>query len=91
MTDADRQERIRRHVAALGAAELTYVTEWLGYLPYGVYHWLEVDGRDVTDGMPDGWQLADLVHLEREGLLERIDEARDPKDEHSLRIRFRVQ
>jgi len=89
MTDAERLEHIRRRLAA--TPELAYVSEWLGYLPYGVYHWLEVDGRDVTGEMPDGWQLEDLVRLEREGFLERIDEERDPKDEHSLRIRFRVR
>jgi len=89
MTDAERLEHIRRRLAA--TTDVTYVSEWLGYLPYGVYRWLEVDGRDVTDGMPDGWRLEDLARLEREGFLERTGEERDPKDEHSLRIRFRVR
>lgn len=90
MTDAERLERIRRHLAAT-RGEFTYASEWLGYLPYGAYHWLEVDGRDVTGGMPDGWTLEDLVSLEREGFLERQGEERDPKDEHWRRIRYRVR
>lgn len=90
MTDAERLECIRRHLAAMGG-EFIYASEWLGYLPYGAYHWLEVDGRDVTGGMPDGWQLEDLFRLEREGVLERLDEERDPKDEHGRRIRYRVR
>ncbi len=91
MTEAERRERIRAHIAALGAGELDYVSEWLGYLPYGAYHWLEVSGRDATDGMPTGWKLADLVELEREGILERLGEERDPKDDHACRIRYRVR
>ncbi|NOU51280.1 hypothetical protein HG263_12155 [Pseudoalteromonas sp. JBTF-M23] len=27
--------------------EVTYKSEWLGYLPYGQYHWIEVDGEEV--------------------------------------------
>ncbi|MBW3243257.1 hypothetical protein KUV57_11170 [Epibacterium sp. DP7N7-1] len=32
---------------------ITYCSEWLGYLPYGLYHWIEVDGRDISDQIPD--------------------------------------
>ena len=27
--------------------DFTYKSEWLGYLPFGQYHWIEVSGNDI--------------------------------------------
>ena len=65
-----------------GTHELKYVSEWLGYLPFGQYHWVEV-GKDhhVEQGFPDGWEERDLDRLEDAGLLELVDhEERDETD-----------
>ena len=31
-----------------GENKISYHSEWLGYLPYGQYHWVAVNGKDVT-------------------------------------------
>jgi hypothetical protein len=88
--DADRIARVRAHLATVAPCEVTYHSAWLGYLPYGAYHWLEVDRVDVTAGMPADWQREDLFALERAGFLDKIDEQRDPAEPHDVRIVFRV-
>ena len=65
-----RLDAIRAHLRAW--TEIVYCSEWLGYLPYGAYQWIEAAGRDVSAGMPAGWTLDDLLVLEREGFLERL-------------------
>jgi hypothetical protein len=94
MTIAERLERIREHlgtaVAGSERREVVYQTEWLGYLPYGAYQWIEAEERDVTSGMPPDWELGDLLALEREGFLERLEEWRDPEDPQTLRRTYRV-
>lgn len=51
--------------ASIGRDEgrISYRSEWLGYMPYGRYHWIEVDGRDVSSQVLDMDCL--LVDLQR--------------------------
>lgn len=58
-------------------ARIRYRTEWLGYLPYGQYHWVDVDGAGELR-LPDGWAMDDLLALERAGHLRRVSETREP-------------
>ncbi|QXI31056.1 hypothetical protein [Pseudomonas vanderleydeniana] len=91
---SDRQGIIKGRIEALVAAsavdEITYQSEWLGYLPFGVYHWIEHQGKEVSSDFPAGWTLEDLAGLERSGFLELIESQQDPTDEFDRRIRYRV-
>ncbi len=82
--------RIEAVVAASGVGEITYQSEWLGYLPFGVFHWVEHRGRDISSDFPAGWTLEDLTDLERSGFLEVLETHENPEDEFDRRIRYRV-
>lgn len=84
------RNRISAAVAASGSDEITYKSEWLGYLPFGVYHWLEYLGQDLSGDMPAGWTLEDLDTLEQTGFLQRLDIYENPEDEFDRHIRYRV-
>jgi hypothetical protein len=77
-------------LAAAGANQAVYTSEWLGYLPFGLYHWVECNHATVSDQFPADWTQADLVALERCGFLARVSEWQDPDDEFHSRITYRV-
>jgi hypothetical protein len=66
-------------------ARIVYQTEWLGWLPYGQYHGVDVEhagGREhVSRRFPADWALEDLLALERAGILRRLSEAHEPADD----------
>ena len=70
-----------------------YHTEWLGYLPFGMYHWIVFDGRDVS--MPSDWALdwdrQDLDALERDGMIVKIDEWTNPDDHCESRVTYELR
>lgn len=85
---AARRHEILRVVS--GACEragtrIHYRTEWLGYLPFGQYHWVDVecDGewRDITRELPEGWTMEDLQELAGAGHLRQVSEEIDPADD----------
>jgi hypothetical protein len=76
------------HPAA--AMKSSIKSEWLGYLPFGVYHWIEHLGRDLSSDLPGGWTLEDLLALEQAGFLHRLDASQNPEDEFDRQIRYRV-
>lgn len=92
---AGRLARIREHLAAAVATsdrrEVVYRTEWLGFLPFGTYQWIELDAGPVTVAMPPEWELDDLLALEAEGFLERLGEWTDPHEPADRRITYRVR
>ena len=50
--------------------ELRYVSEWLGYLPFGQEHWVEIGKQlDVQRDFPKGWSAQDLNVLKERGYL----------------------
>jgi len=51
----------------------TWITDWLGFLPWGQYQWLEVDGEHICEGFND-WGRNDLVQLTELGFLIKISE-----------------
>lgn len=53
--------------------EVVYKSEWLGYLPYGQYCWLEVDGEGIELSSPDTLD-DDLSALIKLGVLQLIKE-----------------
>jgi hypothetical protein len=84
------RERIAAAVASSGCNEIIYKSEWLGYLPFGVYHWIEHLGRDLSSDLPGDWTLEDLLALEQAGFMHRLDACQNPEDEFDRQIRYRV-
>jgi hypothetical protein len=83
--------KIEATVSAACCAEISYKSEWLGYLPFGVYHWIECLGVDITKDFPPDWVSEDLLALEQAGFLHKIQEYLNPKDEYDICIKYRVQ
>ena len=73
--------RFRTVVEGKPNRRIVYRSEWLGYLPYGAYHWIEFDNRDISVELPIGWSKTDLVALEKLQFLKRVDEWQNPTDE----------
>ena len=82
--------RLRSVVAATPNRQILYCSEWLGYLPYGVYHWIEVDGEDISKSFPSGWGPADIEALERAELLERLEDWQNPDDEYNMKFTYKI-
>ena len=80
---------IAQEVQSSGAAEIVYCTEWLGYLPYGAYQWIECSQHDFSGDLPPDWDLADLTALAESGFLLRIGDWQDPEDEFHRRVTYR--
>jgi hypothetical protein len=83
------RSRIEEVVATAQTREIVHCSEWLGYLPYGAYQWIECDGRDVQD-LPPLWEERDLEALEAEGFLEKLDAWVNPEDDFHTRTTYRV-
>jgi hypothetical protein len=79
----EQQERVKNAiesaVKAAGCAEIVHRREWLGYLPFGAYHWIECAGHDVED-LPFDFASDDLATLEHTGFLEKTGEPPISKD-----------
>lgn len=87
------QQQIQHCLSAacrrLGTTELSYHSEWLGHLPYGQYHWVDVGGEEVSSKFPPGWQYSDLQALIVRGRLEVIAEFRPELDSDDVEVRMR--
>jgi hypothetical protein len=83
MTPIQRElaRELRRAVADTGSRRVVYRTEYLGYLPFGQYHWLTVAGKDVSLACPEGWEWRDLEALADAGALVRISQWVNPRDD----------
>jgi hypothetical protein len=84
------RNRIRDIVASGDSDEITYQSEWLGYLPFPVDHWVEHQGKTFSGDFPFDWTLEDLASLERIGFLEQLEAYENPEDRFDRCIRFRV-
>lgn len=93
LDDARRGEILRVLVDASASsgpgARIRWRTEWLGWLPFGQYQWVEVEREGGTDSLsrllPDGWSLEDLQALAAAGHLRQVSEAREEEsDMHEI-------
>lgn len=79
----------------LPSRTFVYHTEWLGYLPFGLYHCIVADGKDISHSISSDWSLdwssEDLVALEREGLLKRIDGWTNPEDSCETTVTYELK
>src|SRR5262245_56485719 len=91
---ADLLGRLRSAVEGKQSRRVVYCTEWLGYLPFGLYQWIECDGQDISREFPPEWRLdwsrTDLDALEEIGLLRKVDEWRNPDDDCDMKITYEV-
>ncbi len=85
-------ECLRAAVLTTPGRQVVYCSEWLGYLPFGAYHWVEVDGKDTSPhSLPLDWRFADFEALAGAGLLTTVNEWQNPEDECEKRITFEVK
>lgn len=73
--------QLHRAATETGGQRVVYRTEYLGYLPFGQYHWITVAGKDVSLKCPDGWGWRDLEDLADAGCLVRVSQWVNPQDE----------
>ena len=69
-----------------GTDEVKYVSEWLGYLPFGAYHWIEIgEDHSAERALGTEWGSRDLDALESAGWLELVShEERDEFDSTTI-------
>ncbi|WP_339685216.1 hypothetical protein [Gimesia maris] len=84
-------EKLQSALADQSSQQFTYVTEYLGYLPFGQYHWIEGQSQDLSKTFPEGWKFSDLEALESAGHLHRISEWQNSKDELDCKITFELR
>jgi hypothetical protein len=84
------KHRIRAVVIAGDCDQITYQSEWLGYMPFPVDHWVEHQGKTFSGDFPFDWTLKDLAILERTGFLEKLEAYENPEDRFDRCIRYRV-
>src|SRR5687768_2911779 len=71
--------------------ELTIVTEWLGYLPFGLYIWVELGTEHVPDAeLPSPWDSSDIAALVAGGFLEEIARVVLSDDGYDTRTTYRI-
>jgi hypothetical protein len=87
---ADLLKCLRLAIQAKRGGRVVYCTEWLGYLPFGLYHWIEADSQDISRALPLGWSGEDLIALESVGLLTKVEEWRNPNDECEKKVTYEV-
>ncbi|WP_148595223.1 hypothetical protein [Aquisphaera giovannonii] len=71
------------------ARRIVYCTEYLGYLPFGLYHWLEVSGKVIdSSAIPPDFSGRDLDALEAAGLLRVVGRLVNAEDELESRTTY---
>ena len=82
--------QLRRAAAEIGGRRVVYRTEYLGYLPFGQYHWITVAGKDVSLECPDGWEWRDLEALADACALVRVSQWVNPRDDSERESQYDV-
>ncbi|MBT2339610.1 MULTISPECIES: hypothetical protein [Pseudomonas] len=82
--------RIEAAVATRKSDTIDYQSEWTGYIPFGVYHWVECQGECVSSDFPFGWSLEDLAALEQIGFLQVLEAYENPEDRFDRQIKYLV-
>lgn len=72
---------------------VTYREEYLGYLPFGLYRWIEAEETEIS--FPPDWSLdwssRDLEALTQAGYLKRIAEWQNPEDRDEKSVSYEVK
>lgn len=83
---------LRSAVEGAPNRQFVHHSEWLGYLPFGLYHWIKANELDVS--FPDEWGLdwsgQDLDALVTAGYLRKLDHWSNPDDDCETRTTYEV-
>jgi hypothetical protein len=83
--------RLRSAVANEQSRRVIDCTECLGYLPFGLYHWFTLSGKNIgPDGLPWEFSRGDLDALEAAGFLSKVDQWTDPEDDMETNATYEV-
>jgi len=73
---------------------IIYHREWLGHLPFGIYHWINLGKQDLSRTFSKSWCLdwsqQDLEALVPAGFLAKVDEWHNPDDEFEYSATYDV-
>ncbi|QDU19861.1 hypothetical protein [Urbifossiella limnaea] len=83
-------QRLRLAAGDSGDRRVVYRTEYLGYLPFGQYHWVLVGDEDVSSACPEGWEWSDLEALADAGVLARVSLWVNPQDDSDRESQYDV-
>ncbi|MDR0443214.1 MAG: hypothetical protein LBH44_07410 [Treponema sp.] len=72
---------------ANSSGEFVYITEWLGYLPYGQYQWIEIDNKEIS--MKTGWGKQDLEKLVELEFIIKISEENISDDKTIIKYKMK--
>jgi hypothetical protein len=82
---------LRSAVAGEQSRRVVYCTEYLGYLPFGLYHWFAVSGKVIDSSvLPPDFSRSDLDALETAGLLRIIGRLANAEDEWESRTTYEL-
>jgi hypothetical protein len=81
---------LRSAVEAKPNRRVLHCSEWLGYLPFGLYHWMVADGQDISLLLPPDWSRGDLEALQKAGLLVKVEQWENPNDECETKVTYEV-
>ena len=70
--------------------QFVWITEYLGYLPFGQYQWLEINNEDISNNFEFYWDYNDLVKLNELGLLIKISEENLSDDNKRIKYKINV-
>jgi hypothetical protein len=75
---------------AMQSDRLVFVSEYLGYLPFGLYQWLECAGQTISSEWSIAWQRSDIVALEAAGGLVLVEAWQNPDDRLEIKTTYEV-
>ena len=68
-----------------------FVSEYLGYLPFGLYMWVEVgNDNNVDKSLPSRWEREDIEAIARLGFAELIQKYVQSEDGMDYTIHYRL-
>lgn len=73
-------QQLKHAVEGAASRRIVYHTEYLGYLPFGQYHWITVADHDISSKCPGDWSWDDLEALADAGALIRVSKWINPED-----------
>ena len=85
---------LRKAVASREHRQVIYRSEYLGYLPFALYHWITYDDEDLSLTFPSTWCLdwsrSDLDALVASGYLRYVGETQNPNDNLETSVTYEI-
>ena len=70
--------------------QIVYATEYLGYLPFGLYHWISCNNKQYDTELPLEFTSEDLDQLEKNGFITKMDYWENPDDDLESKTTYQV-